>query len=61
LETRIAYTELYITLAVLFRRFKMELYDTVRERDVDFKRDFFLAGQGVDSQGVRVKVVGLVD
>ncbi|EPE30527.1 Cytochrome P450 [Glarea lozoyensis ATCC 20868] len=57
----IAYAELYITLSTLFRRFELELYDTIRERDVDFKRDFFLAGQSVEGRGVRVRVLGMCE
>ncbi|CAG8953030.1 hypothetical protein HYFRA_00003223 [Hymenoscyphus fraxineus] len=56
----IAYTELYLTLAMLFRRFELELFDTIRERDIDLQRDCFLAEAMPGSQGVRVKVVGEV-
>ncbi|CAG8978292.1 hypothetical protein HYALB_00010291 [Hymenoscyphus albidus] len=59
-DRRIAYTELYLTLAMLFRRFELELFDTIRERDIDLRRDCFLAEAMPGSQGVRVKVVGEV-
>lgn len=46
---------------MLFRRFELELFDTIRERDVDLKRDCFLAECMPGSLGVRVKVVGEVE
>ena len=51
-----AYFELYLVLATVFRRFKLELFDTLRERDVAHSRDCFLGKSSVGSQGVRVKV-----
>ncbi|KAI1322849.1 cytochrome P450 [Xylariaceae sp. FL0255] len=55
LGMNLAYAELYILLAVLFRRTNYELYDTVRERDVDFVRDFFVGETSADSKGVRLR------
>ncbi|KAL4903833.1 hypothetical protein BDW74DRAFT_168695 [Aspergillus multicolor] len=53
----LAYAEITLVLARLFRRFEMELYETSR-RDVDCARD--LVGMEVvrGSKGVRVRVVG---
>ncbi|KAI0871064.1 putative flavonoid 3-hydroxylase [Hypoxylon argillaceum] len=51
----VAYAELYIVLATLFRAVDFDLHDTVRERDVDFVRDFFVGETSADSRGVRVK------
>ena len=53
-----ALSELYIIIACLFRRYELELYDTIRERDIDVVRDCFLGEASLDSPGVHVKVVG---
>ena len=52
----LAQAEFHMTLATIFRRLgtKMRLYDTVRERDVDVKHDFFVTNPSLDSRGVRV-------
>ena len=50
--------ELYIVLATIFRRFDLELHDTVRERDIDVVRDSFLGEPSFESKGVRVKFAG---
>lgn len=52
----LAQAEFHMTLATIFRKFgtKMQLYDTVRERDVDVKHDFFVTNPSLDSRGVRV-------
>ncbi|UKZ80114.1 hypothetical protein TrVFT333_007879 [Trichoderma virens FT-333] len=52
-----AYAEMYITLATLFLRFDLELFETYRGRDIDYVRDCFLAEASPSSQGIRVKVV----
>jgi hypothetical protein len=52
----LALTELYIVIACLFRRFDLELYDTIRERDIDIVRDCFIGEPSPQSKGVRVKV-----
>ncbi|KAF2730233.1 putative cytochrome P450 [Polyplosphaeria fusca] len=51
----LAYAELFLTLAFVFRRFDLELYETPIE-DVRFARDGFLAMPRVGSKGVRVLV-----
>lgn len=56
---RIAYTELYLALAMIFRRFELQLFDTNRERDIDIQRDCFLGEPDIKTQGVRVKVVAM--
>ena len=56
-QHRFAYTELYITLVTILRRFDFQLVDTTRERDVDFFRDCFIGESHPDSTGVKVKVV----
>ena len=52
----LAYAEFYMVLATVFRRLgtSMKLYDTVRERDVDITRDFFIASPCLESKGVRL-------
>ena len=41
-------------IACLFRRFELQLYDTVRERDIDVRRDCFLGQPSPASRGVHV-------
>lgn len=57
LGINLAKVEMYLTLAVLFRRFNFELYDTDRS-DVDMAHDFFIPYARTDSKGVRVRVSG---
>ncbi len=54
----LAYAELYLTLANVFRKFELELYETTRERDIDVVHDFFNPSPRLDSVGLRVRVVG---
>jgi cytochrome P450 len=49
----LAYAEMYLTLATVFRRFDLELFETTRA-DVDLAHDFFNACPRLDSKGVRV-------
>lgn len=57
----LAWAEMYIAIAMIMRRFDLELYDVVRERDVNHYRDCFLGEPRDDSRGVRVVVKGLLD
>lgn len=57
LGMNLAYTEIYLTLAAVFRRFELELFDTTRERDVDVTRDYFIGMSAKESPGIRVRVV----
>lgn len=50
----VAWAELYIAIATLFCRRDFELYDTIRERDVDFTRDCFVGETSASAEGVRV-------
>ncbi|CAF9935909.1 MAG: hypothetical protein ALECFALPRED_006634 [Alectoria fallacina] len=52
----LAQAEIHMALATILRKFgtKMRLFDTVRERDVDVKHDFFVTNPSLDSRGVRV-------
>ena len=56
----LAYAELYLVLASIFRKFELELFDVVKERDVDILHDFFNPSEALDSAGLRAKVVGRV-
>lgn len=60
LLTSLAWAELYIAIATLFCRRDFELYDTVRERDVDFTRDCFVGETSADAKGVRVRYASQV-
>ena len=53
----LALAELYIVIACLFRRFDLELVDTIRSRDVDAVRDCFIGEPSPESLGVRVRVL----
>ncbi|EMC92456.1 hypothetical protein BAUCODRAFT_78040 [Baudoinia panamericana UAMH 10762] len=52
-----AMTNILTALTVVFRRFQLELVDTVRERDVDHSRTWFIGEPRADSLGIRVRVV----
>ena len=54
----LAYAEIYLGLAAMFRRFELELFDTLRKRDVDTVRDCFVGMPSPESKGVRLKVLG---
>ena len=51
----LAYAEIYITLAAVFRRFDLELYETTRE-DVDCVHDYYNPASRKGSKGVRIVV-----
>ncbi|KAK0105231.1 hypothetical protein ONS96_004631 [Cadophora gregata f. sp. sojae] len=50
----LAKAELFLTVATVFRRFELELFDTIRERDIDLAYDGFLPQPGPEAKGVRV-------
>jgi hypothetical protein len=52
----LALMEVYLGLAQVFRRFRLELYETDRS-DVVMLHEFFLPSPKLESKGVRVKVV----
>ena len=56
LGVNLAWAELYLVVAHVVHRLEMELYDTVRERDVDVSRDLFMGRPKKESQGIRVTV-----
>jgi cytochrome P450 len=53
LGLNLANAEIYLTLATVFRRFDMELYETTA-RDAEVAHDFFIPHGHADSKGVRV-------
>nr|A0A1B4XBH0.1 RecName: Full=Cytochrome P450 monooxygenase sdnE; AltName: Full=Sordarin/hypoxysordarin biosynthesis cluster protein E [Sordaria araneosa]BAV32149.1 cytochrome P450 monooxygenase [Sordaria araneosa] len=55
----LAYVEMHLTLAMLFRRFTFELYET-DVSDVEIKHDFMVPQPKLSTKGVRAKVTGLV-
>ena len=55
LGQHLAQAEIYLTLAALFRRFDMELYQTTRD-DIDVAHDFFNPQPRKGSEGLRVIV-----
>ena len=60
LGMNLAYAELFLTLPMLvwdlFPGF--DLFETIKERDVDMKHDFFTGVPDLTSPGIRVKVKG---
>jgi len=56
LGLNLAWAELYIAVAAVFRSFEMELYETSR-KDVDVGRDGFVSMPIQGSKGVRVKIL----
>jgi hypothetical protein len=55
IEFRLGKAEIYLTLATIFRRFDLELFETTR-KDVDVKHDLFLPQPDSTSKGVKVLV-----
>lgn len=58
LGMNLAYGELFLTLPMLVWHLfpNFELYETIRERDVDLKHDWFTGMPELNSPGIRVKV-----
>ena len=54
----LAYAELNIALAMVFRRFSLELHETDIS-DVELAHDMFLPSPKLDSKGVRVKLLNV--
>lgn len=51
-----AYAQLYIVLASVFRRFEIDIQSVDFERDVEASRDCFIGEPRLDSPGVCVIV-----
>jgi hypothetical protein len=58
LSLSLAYAEIYLCLATLFRRFTFELYETDIS-DITMAHDFVMPLPKLDSNGVRVKVTSV--
>ena len=56
LGMNLAYAEMYMTLAVVFRRFELRLFETTRA-DVEVVHDFVAGSARLDSKGMRVVVM----
>jgi hypothetical protein len=52
--------ETFLGLAHIFRKFRLELYETDRS-DVIMAHDFFIPSPKLNSKGVRVKVAELFE
>ncbi|KAI0105086.1 putative cytochrome P450 [Nemania sp. FL0031] len=50
----LAYAELYIVLACLFRRLKLQLHDSIVDQDLDIMRDCFVGETLASAKGLRV-------
>jgi cytochrome P450 len=50
----LAWVELYVVLAVAFRRRNFKLYDTYLERDIHIIRDCFVGEVSLETKGVRI-------
>ncbi|KAF2786003.1 cytochrome P450 [Melanomma pulvis-pyrius CBS 109.77] len=56
----LAWTELYLTLGMMFRRFQFEIFEADKS-DVEMGHDFFIPVTRLDSKGVRVFVTSTHD
>ncbi|KAH9885949.1 putative flavonoid 3-hydroxylase [Xylariomycetidae sp. FL2044] len=56
LGLNLGYAELYIALASLFRRRTLELYDVIKERDIDIVRDCFIGEVSLETKGVKIRL-----
>lgn len=56
----LAWTELYLTLGMMFRRYKFELFEA-DVTDVEMAHDFFIPVTRLDSKGVRVFATSTAD
>ncbi|KAB2099215.1 hypothetical protein AG0111_0g12460 [Alternaria gaisen] len=61
LGMNLATSELYLGLALIWRKFQFEIYDTIESRDVLTTYDCFLGMTDLKSEGVKVKVVAEVE
>ncbi|KOC07349.1 benzoate 4-monooxygenase cytochrome P450 [Aspergillus flavus AF70] len=56
LGINLVHAELYLAVARLVTRFDMRLHDTIRERDVDVKRDCIIGLPSLEGRGIRVMI-----
>ncbi|KAF2096018.1 cytochrome P450 [Rhizodiscina lignyota] len=57
LGVNLAWAELYLAAANMFRKFDMQLHDTVYERDVKIVRDCNVGFPSLQSKGVRIEIL----
>ena len=55
----LAYAEMFLTIAAIFRKFDIDMFETTID-DIKIERDFFVAAPKLDSKGVRAVVKGLL-
>ncbi|KAI1735290.1 putative cytochrome P450 [Xylaria scruposa] len=56
----LAYAELYIVLACVFRRLKLQLHDSIADQDLDIMCDCFIGETPDSTKGLRVDSTGTV-
>ncbi|SLM35246.1 cytochrome p450 [Lasallia pustulata] len=61
LGINLAWAELYLILATVFRRFDFDISSVIRERDIDVAADMIIGVPASDSQGIIVKVLATQD
>ena len=61
LGINLAWAELYLILATVFRRFDFDVSSVVRERDIDVAADMIMGVPAPDSKGIIVKVLAIRD
>lgn len=54
----LAYAEMFLTIASIFRKFDLEMYETTID-DIKIERDLFVASPKLGSKGVRAFVKGV--
>lgn len=57
----LATAELFIGIAMIFRKVEMELHDTSEEMDVLVSNDCFIGMADLKSEGIKVRVLGEVE
>jgi hypothetical protein len=57
----LATSELYFTIALLWRRLNLDIYDTVEEKDVMTTNDCFIGMTDLKSEGIKVKIIGEIN
>ncbi|KAK8079184.1 hypothetical protein PG994_002991 [Apiospora phragmitis] len=53
----LVYAELFLTVASVMTRFDIELFETIKSRDVDVVRDCIIGLPSPESPGIRVRIV----
>lgn len=61
LGINLAWAELYLIVASVFRRFEFDVEGVVCERDIDVAKDVIMGVPRADSKGIVVKVLQIQD